>query len=95
MWELYARSDVFAELETRPLEERKAVRDSLARLLEDPYDPPGLSCYMLKMADNHDLYVADLPGGWHVTYTPRVGLPPVFMDRRLVVIRSLDHLPAW
>lgn len=94
MWNFWARDNFFDELTTRPLSERRAVRDALSALLVDPFDPPGLTAYTFRgPPGGRERYVADLPFDWHVTYTPAPnGLPPVAMEP-FVVLRSLDRIP--
>jgi hypothetical protein len=61
VWKFWARPDFFDELSQRPLPERKAVRDALAALLDDPFDPPNLVHYSFRGVYEGDLRCADLP----------------------------------
>ncbi len=92
MWGFYFHQRVFDALQGATDQERADVKASLDLLLFDPYDPPGLFVFRFRGRYGEDLYVAELPYGWHATYRPCPnGIPPV--GGRLVWIKSIDTLP--
>jgi hypothetical protein len=82
------------ELDQCPEDQLDALLDALDMVLADPMNPALTSCLRGNL-DAGDRYVAPLPYGWVLVFTPRPdGVPPTTVDPVLVVrsmYRMFDH----
>ena len=59
-------------------DDRLTLVDAFELLLEDPYDPPGLTVHPLRGRGALGVYIAHLPDDWYLTFTIHPdGLPPL------------------
>lgn len=74
---------------------------ALAKVLEDPYDPPGLTTHPMKVPPAKERFfrgertVAWLPHDFYLTYLPvfHEERPPIVYHQR-VIVESFDKVPG-
>ncbi|MDP8975694.1 MAG: hypothetical protein M3N28_04875 [Actinomycetota bacterium] len=75
------------------VEDKEAIADALELILEEPYDPPGLTVHRQRGRGDEEVYIAHLPDNWYLSYTVHPwGLPPLggkFVRARALLRREI------